>query len=127
MANRPASCLGDANIRVLMVIEGEIATTQILEGLLVAARELGVDYCKVLLSELRFEHFTPDTVPLFVRCADPNLRRWIDFLTRSRHPYLYYLDDNFWELQGDSEVVRYYRDPEVRKTLDHVVSHASMV
>jgi glycosyltransferase involved in cell wall biosynthesis len=110
-----------------MVIEGEIATTQLVEQLLLACRPLGIRYRKVYLASLTFGHLDRWTVPLFVRCGDPGLGLWIELLRRAHHPYLYYIDDNFWEIQGDSPLVQYYRDPGVRQSLEFAVCHADRV
>src|SRR5258708_19380252 len=107
-----------------MVIEGENATTQIVERLLYACRPLGVRYRKVHLASLTFGILDRRNVPLFVRCGDPGLGLWIELLGRANHPYLYYIDDNFWELQGDSPIAQYYHDPDIRQSLQFVVSHA---
>jgi glycosyltransferase involved in cell wall biosynthesis len=48
-------------------------------------------------------------------------------LRRAHHPYLYYIDDNFWELQDDSPLGQYYRDPRVRQSLEFAVSQANRV
>ena len=117
----------DDELSVLMVIEREIATTQLLEQVLQAGRRLGIVYRKVFLSSLSIADLDPGTAPLFVRCGDRSLRFWIKLLNHARHPYLYYLDDNFWEIQGDSPVAPYYRDSEVRETLRLAVSQAHQV
>jgi len=110
-----------------MVIEGEIATTQLIERLLLACQRFGVQYTKVYFSSLSFRDLDRQAVPLFVRCGDPDLPVWIDLLRRAGHPYLYYIDDNFWELQGDSPVALYYRDSGVRKSLECALTHANQV
>src|SRR5208283_2180910 len=119
--------MNHGELSVTMVIEGEAATSQLVERLLRACQPLGVRYTKVHFAALTFSHLDGRAVPLFVRCGDPSLRLWIDLLKRAHHPYLYYIDDNFWELQGDSPLVRYYRDPDVRHSLEFVVAHANQV
>ncbi|MGO9094516.1 MAG: glycosyltransferase [Bryobacteraceae bacterium] len=117
----------DGELSVLMVIEGEIATTQLLERVLLASRRFGILYRKVLLASLKFADLDARTVPLFVRCGDRSLRPWIKLLRRGGHPYLYYLDDNFWEIEGDSPVALYYRDAQVRNCLRLAVAGAHQV
>ena len=112
---------------VLMVIEGEIATTHLIERILLACKPYGIRYRKQLLSALKMQDFHPNTIPLFVRCGDPALEHWVDLLRRAKHPYLYYIDDNFWRIQGDSPLARYYQHPIVRNSLQHAVTHASAV
>lgn len=114
-------------IDVLMVIEGEIATTHLLEQVLAACAAGGIRYRKRLLRELTVDDFAPATVPLFVRSCDPLVHQWVDALLAARRPYLFYIDDNFWKLQGDSELALYYQHPMVRRSLDHVVRHALFV
>jgi glycosyltransferase involved in cell wall biosynthesis len=119
--------LDHTHLSILLVIEGEIATTQLIEQLLKACSPLGIRYRKVHLASLTFRHLDAGTIPLFVRCGDPSLRPWIELLRQARHPYLYYIDDNFWELQDDSPVGRYYRDPDVRQSLEFAIAHADQV
>jgi len=114
-------------LSILLVIEGDIATTQLIERLLLACEPLGISYRKVYLASLTFRDLDPRSIPLFVRCGDPELPLWIEFLRRAHHPYLYYIDDNFWELQDETPLGRYYRDPGVRAALESAVSHAAQV
>ncbi len=115
------------DLSILLVIEGEIATTQLIERLLKACRRFGIRYRKIHLASLTLRDLDGGTIPLFIRCGDPGLRPWIELLHRAHHPYLYYIDDNFWELVGDSPLGRYYRDPGVRQSLEFAVSHADQV
>jgi hypothetical protein len=115
------------DLNLLMVIEDEIATTQLIEQVLHACHPLGIRYTKVRLAEMTFGHLNSRTVPLFVRCGDPRLHLWIKLLRRAKHPYIYYIDDNFWEIQGDSPVAQYYREPEIRQSLELAVTHAHRV
>ena len=110
-----------------MVIEGEIATTHLIERILLACEPYGLRYRKQLLSALKIQDFYPNTIPLFVRCGDPALEHWIDLLHRAKHPYLYYIDDNFWRIQGDSPLARYYQHPIIRHSLEFAVTHANSV
>jgi glycosyltransferase involved in cell wall biosynthesis len=119
--------LSNVDLSILLVIEGDGATAQLIERLLLACRPFGIRYRKVLLATLKFGDLDRRTVPLFVRCGDPALRLWVDLLRRARHPYLYYIDDNFWELLDNSPVGRYYRDTAVRQSLEFVISQADQV
>lgn len=119
--------MANCKFDLLMVIESEIATTHLIERILLACENYGVRYRKKLLSELRVRDFNSTTIPFFVRCCDPTLKRWISLLSRSKHPYIYYCDDNFWRIQGDSPLALYYQHPIIRGTLDFAVTHANSV
>ncbi len=119
--------MNQPKLQLLMVIEDEIATTQLIERVLHACGPLGIGYTKVRLADLTFGHLNSWTVPLFVRCGDPALPLWIKLLRRAHHPYLYYIDDNFWEIQGESPLAQYYREPSIRQSLEFAVTHAHRV
>ena len=114
-------------VDVLMVIEGEIATTHLIELILNACAPHGICYRKRFLLELTIRDFHPKTVPLFVRCGDPATKWWTGLLHRAGHPYLYYIDDNFWRIPGDSPVAQYYRRPSIRKSLEKTITRAAGV
>lgn len=114
-------------IDILLVIEGEIATTHLIEHMLCACRPHGIVYRKRLLSELLITDIQKFTIPFFVRCGDPSLRLWIDRLQQAGHPYVYYLDDNFWKIEGDTPLARYYQHPSIRHSLETALTHAHKV
>lgn len=117
----------ESSTDVLMVIEDDIATTQLIERVLVACSVYGVKYRKQYLKTLGAEDFRPGTVPLFVRCGDPSLVAWIRALAGAKHPYLYYIDDNFWRITGNSPLANYYRHPLIRRSLETAISQAAAV
>lgn len=110
-----------------MVIEGEIATTHLIERILIGCQSYGVCYRKIFLSALKPEDFHQYTIPLFVRCGDPLVEYWVQLLFEAGRPYLYYIDDNFWKIQGDSPLARYYQHPAIRRALEVAVSRAYSV
>ncbi len=112
---------------VLIIIEDDIATTYLIEQVLSACARHGIEYRKRYLSTLKIDDFEPTTIPLFVRCGDPLLEYWIDLLHRAKYPFLYYLDDNFWMITGESPLGIYYRQPAVRRSLEYAISHATLV
>lgn len=114
-------------IEVLIVIEAEIASTQIIEHIVAACATYGITYKKKLLAELSEDDFAPHTLPLFIRCADPQTSLWARALVDCSKPYTYYVDDNFWRLTGTSAIADYYRHPIVRLSLEYTIKHAQMV
>lgn len=112
---------------ILMIIEGEIATTQITERLFMSLASYGVTYEKRLSSELQESDFNTNTLPIFMRSSNPCLVYWADFLKRANHPYFYYLDDNFWLLKGNSPVAKYYQNKLIRTSLRYIIKRANIV
>ncbi|MBA4696384.1 MAG: glycosyltransferase [Legionella sp.] len=66
---------------------------------------------------------------LFIRVCDPILKPIIKSLIKARVKYLYYLDDNFWELgkYNDSPLAQFYSHPDTLETLNLFVRHADKV
>jgi glycosyltransferase involved in cell wall biosynthesis len=114
-------------IKVLAIIEADIATTQLIEQILKACVDHGVAYRRQYLEQLTVEDLQPDVIPLIIRSCSPSTLRWVESLIAARRPYIYYIDDNFWKLQGNTDVALYYQFPLVRKILDRIVMNASCV
>lgn len=119
--------VGFARTCVLMVIEDDIATTELVEQLLQACSRFGLSYRKQYLRALSISDLNSETIPLFVRTGDPGSDYWAHLLRESNWPYLYYIDDNFWEIGGESALALYYQDPGVRRSLTGFVSNAARV
>lgn len=114
-------------VDVLLVIEAEIATTHLVEQILSGLALQGVTYKKRLLVDLIDADFQQTTLPMFVRCADPILTYWVHVLGVRGIPYIYYIDDNFWKIEGESALAKYYQHASVQAALKAVVSHAYRV
>ena len=114
------------DVHILMIIEGEITTTQIIERLLAACGGMKVSYTKKLLKDLQHTDLQ-GKLPLFIRCADPQIIPWINYLVSIGVPYLYYIDDNFWELREPYAIAAYYQNPFVRQALNVIVKQASAI
>jgi len=115
------------NINILLVVEADIATTQLTEQLLAECKVFGVNYSKVYVSELDEEVFSKPALPLFVRTVDPVAVFWMEALKRSKLPYFYYIDDNFWLISGETPLAKYYKHPIIRRSLKFAVENASTV
>lgn len=112
---------------ILVIIEAEIATTHLIEQIMTACASHGVHHRTQFLDRLRASDITPDTIPMFVRCADPLVLSWTQALFDANRPYAYYIDDNFWRIIGHTPLAAYYRHPLVRASLKFAVSHAQAV
>lgn len=114
-------------ISILVIIEAEIATTHLIEQVLKACEREGIRYKVQFLDKLTNADFTPNIVPLFIRCGDPRAHVWAQTLVDARYPYLFYIDDNFWRIVGNSALAEYYRHPTIRQSLEFIVSNARAV
>ncbi|WP_316172287.1 glycosyltransferase family 1 protein [Bradyrhizobium sp. SZCCHNRI3037] len=112
---------------VLIVIEGEIATTALIEQVVGACRKHDISYRKCFLWDLKSDDFLNCDLPLFVRCGDPLAMAWAKALRRAGRPYAYYIDDNFWAISGDGLLAAYYRHPAVRRSIEFLASQAAVV
>lgn len=117
----------DYNVDVLLIVEADIATTQLTEQLLSECSSLSVRYKKVYLTELDEQVLSSNALPLFVRTADPVAISWMQCLRRSNIPYFYYIDDNFWLIEGDTALAKYYQHPIIRRSLKFAVEKANVV
>lgn len=64
---------------------------------------------------------------VFCRNVDRRGAETLETAIHRRIPFLYDLDDNFFELPADSDVGRYYQDPDRQERLARYLAHASLV
>ncbi|ANT50602.1 glycosyltransferase [Mesorhizobium amorphae] len=114
-------------VNILVIIEAEIATTHLIEQIMKACGEHGIGHRTQFLDRLQASDITADSIPLFVRCADPLVLSWTQALVDANRPYAYYIDDNFWRIVGHTPLAAYYRHPLVRASLKFAISHAKAV
>lgn len=114
-------------LQLKLIVESDIATTQLLERTLNECKKYGVGSEKLYLNELHLAGIPEGSLPLFVRNADQTAASWCKRLKRNGWPYCYYIDDNFWEISGDSALARYYQDASVRRSLNYIVENATLV
>ncbi len=113
---------------VLLISEAPIATVQLLEQVLEAvAATTSLRTRSTTLADLTADDFTPTTFPLLVRTADLAAHRLVRELRRQSIPYGFYLDDNFWLLDPDTEIGRYYAGRALRQRLEQIVRGAHTV
>lgn len=115
------------SIDILLIVEADIATTELLERLLLACFKYGILFRKRYLRDLSLRDFGVRTIPLFVRTGDPAGGYWARLLRDSKWPYVYYIDDNFWEIRGESPLAIYYQNGDVRRTLQAFIANADRV
>ncbi|WP_172587074.1 glycosyltransferase [Cupriavidus taiwanensis] len=114
-------------LQARLVIEGEIPTTHIIGRLISEAAGNAEGVCKLLVADFLPGRMQSNAIPLLIRVGDPSAAPMVKWMLRRKIPYLYYIDDNFWELQGEGPLIAYYRAKEVRETLELVVRNANTV
>lgn len=124
---QPVARMNEMVLKVLLVIEGEIPTTHILERLLrEAIGPLGT-VSKILLSDFTPRALEDSAIPILVRIGHPAAQGMLRWLKARGISYIYYIDDNFWELEGDTPLAQYYQNLDVRRTLEMAVKGADNV
>ncbi|MDX8437982.1 glycosyltransferase [Mesorhizobium australafricanum] len=117
----------ESSAEILVIIESEFATTHLIDQVMKACGAHGIRYRTRLLGKLQESDFDSSTIPLFVRCADPLVLTWTQALVDANHPYIYYIDDNFWRIPGNTPLAEYYRHPSTRKSLEFAIANALAV
>ncbi len=113
---------------VLLITEAPIATVQLLEQMLQhLAKTTDLRTRSRQLDEVRGEDLNPGTFPLFVRTCHPEAVRLARLFRRHGVRYGFYLDDNFWLLDPETEIGQHYAAPTVRFSLEEMVRRASVV
>lgn len=115
--------------KLLIVVPGFIPTVEIIVRTL---KHLSPRYQikTVLATHLKLEElFSGEYKVLFIRMCDPAFKPIIDIIQASKASYLYYLDDNFWELgKGANKVLaQCYSNPDLLEALNLFVQHAHQV
>lgn len=113
--------------KLLVVIQGQTPTTEIVLG---ALRCLEGHYSIKIVSVFQLELkdlYAGEFKLLFLRLCDPSLHPLLKLLNQRHIQYLYYIDDNFWELRGDTPVGHCYQNPQVQRFLTCVVKQAHCV
>lgn len=106
------------------VVESDIATTQLLEQVLQRASADGFTYKKYYFDALPKNFPEAGSLTLFVRSCSRPMRSVIRYFSRIGAPYAYFIDDNFWEIRGTTQLALYYQNKSVQKTLDAVAANA---
>ncbi|CAE6845172.1 glycosyltransferase [Paraburkholderia domus] len=113
--------------RVKLVIEGEIATTHIIERLVAQALGGAAHVSKIMLAGFLPDHLRGGEMPILVRIGDPVGQPMLKWMIERGLPFIYYIDDNFWELEGRTPLARFYQSRGVRTMLALAIQHAGLV
>jgi len=86
-----------------------------------------------LIADIKFEPSVSikdiDRADLIIynRNTAPQFASQLDYILRLNKPYIYELDDNFFEIPLETEIGRYHRAPEQLEQLKRYLSNASLV
>ncbi|MBN3789898.1 glycosyltransferase [Burkholderia sp. Ac-20353] len=113
-----------ARIDVKFVVDGDIPTNQIIHRLMTEA--LGADghVTQMLLSQFSPEALEEGGLVIMSRTASPAALPMLEWMRMHDVPYVCYIDDNFWELTGDTPLAHFYQSAPVRVTLDRAMQGA---
>ena len=116
---------GMSSLDLTLWIEGDISTNRVITRFL---NDLNSQIlCKTrLVGDLNW-HSLVDSLPVFCRVCHPDLAWLPKYLKDHNVPYCYYIDDNFWQMFGDSDICKYYQDPRVVFSLDEFVRNSSVI
>ena len=113
--------------RILVIAEGDIVSTELLMQVLRAARPFGIEPEQVLREDWTDPTLPGGVTPLFIRCGDPSMLPYAEALVARKRPCLYYIDDDFWAIDKETPLGRYYGHPGVQAALDYFTTHAALV
>jgi len=113
---------------ILLISEARISTVRHLEQLgRHIAETSDLSFRSVLVKDLRASDFAPGVVPLMARGDSHSFHLLAKALNRAEIPYVYYLDDNFWELDPSTELGGYYRSNVTQLRLERIIGGAETV
>jgi glycosyltransferase involved in cell wall biosynthesis len=106
-------------------IEGDISTNRILSRFIDDIQP-GMS-CNTHFFDAMNWRILSAGINIFCRICDPRYEWLPNYLRERDIKYIFYLDDNFWQIQGDTELARHYQSESVISTLDEFLSCATLV
>lgn len=114
--------------KVLAVLPGLIPSTQIniVTPLLDLCALRAVNFRLHLEGTVKAKDVNWADIVILCRNVEPG-QAWFSYMLQQQKPYIYDIDDNFFDIPGDSPVARYHRSPERLKMLTEYLRYASLV
>lgn len=106
-------------------IEGDISTTRVVSRLL--DDMLGEGNCHTKLLRTVDWRSLVKRLNIFCRVCDPTYKWLPAYMCKRGISYVYYIDDNFWRITGESDLAKYYQANDVVTSLDEFVRYSSLV
>lgn len=112
-------------LTINIISDGDITTNSLLRQ--VFENMESISKVNIFYLEDISPHDFLNGVNVFCRNCNPNYH-WIPkFLSQKKIPYIFYIDDNLWELNDGSILADYHSSPEVLSSLNKFVKYASLV
>lgn len=112
-------------VKVIIVSDGNVSTVSLLSQVFEELEDVeSLD--KVLLQNIKPSSLN-NSICVFCRNCLPGYGDFSRFLKSQNIPYIYYIDDNLWELKGNSPLEEYHSHPLVIESLNSFVKNASLV
>lgn len=114
-----------SKFEVNIISDGNISTNVLLKQIF--TRFASVTNVNVLyIEEIEPQDLT-NKINVFCRNCIPKYNWLPSFLDKNNIPYIYYIDDNLWELNDGSVLAKYHSSPETISSLDNFVKNATVV
>lgn len=114
--------------RVVAVLPGLIPSTIIsVVKPLTQLHHAGLISARICLEDMTHRDLIGADLVVFCRNTEPKHSFALDFVLSRNIPYIYDLDDNFFEIKGDSVAARYHRAPERLALLKRYLIGADLV
>lgn len=113
--------------KLMVIIPNVMPTTEI--ALRTIKHIFPADNLKVVTqNNIHLEEVLSGTYKLlFMRLHEPFLQPLLKLLIQHQIPYLYYIDDNFWEIPGTTPIAKCYNNEIAKNTYNQFVKNAFYV
>lgn len=112
-------------VEVNIISDGNITTNNLLVQIFNSIKNVGL-VSVIYINDLTVEDLL-GKVNIFCRNCNPAFSWLPIFLRRKKIPYIFYIDDNLWELNDGSILARYHSSPQVKKSLNNYSSNANLI
>lgn len=112
--------------KINLWVEGTGTTDWILRGFF-EAHPLNYKVSTYTMNDERNWAHLCDGLNIFVRAGSPTYQSFPLYLNQVGIEYIYFIDDNFWEIQGNSLLANHYRNAMLHLTMERFIRGAKTV